>query len=79
MDLRNETREDLDGASLVAQPDKESTCTSGDRCNPWIGEDPLEKEMAIHSSFSCLENPLARGVFRATYSPWGHRELDMAE
>ena len=25
-------------------------------------EDPLEKEMAAHSSISCLENPMDRGV-----------------
>ena len=24
------------------------------------GEDPLEKEMATHSSYSCLENPMDR-------------------
>ena len=28
-------------------------------------EDPLEKGMATHS-FSCLENPMDRGVWRAT-------------
>ena len=29
-------------------------------------EDPLEKEMATHSSISCLENPMDRGAWRAT-------------
>ena len=29
------------------------------------GEDPLEKEMATHSSNSCLENPMDRGAWRA--------------
>ena len=29
-------------------------------------EDPLEKEMAAHSSISCLENPMARGARWAT-------------
>ena len=28
-------------------------------------EDPLEKEMAIHSSISCLENPMDRGSWQA--------------
>ena len=28
-------------------------------------EDPLEKEMATHSSISCLENPMDRGAWRA--------------
>ena len=39
------------------------------------GEDPLEKEMATHSSISCLGNPTDRGAWRATYSPWGCKEL----
>ena len=29
-------------------------------------EDPLEKEMAAHSSISCLENPMNRGDWQAT-------------
>ena len=29
-------------------------------------EDLLEKEMATHSSHSCLENPVDRGALRAT-------------
>ena len=33
-------------------------------------EDPLEKEMATHSSISCLENPMDRGAWQATYSLW---------
>ena len=48
------------------------------------GEDPLEKEMATHSSqCSCLENPMNRGAWRATVhevrkswtqlSNWPHR------
>ena len=28
--------------------------------------DPLEKEMATHSSISCLENPMDRGAWWAT-------------
>ena len=27
--------------------------------------------------YSCLENPMQRGL--AGYSPWGHKELDMTE
>ena len=37
--------------------------------------DPLEKGMAIHSSYSCLGNPMDRG----SYSPWGRKESDMTE
>ena len=29
-------------------------------------EDPLEKEMAMHSQYSCLENPMDRGAWWAT-------------
>ena len=29
-------------------------------------EDPLEKEMASHSKYSCLENPMDRGAWQAT-------------
>ena len=29
-------------------------------------EDPLEKEMATHSSIPCLENPMDRGAWQAT-------------
>ena len=29
-------------------------------------EDPLEKDMATHSSYSCLENPMDRGACQAT-------------
>ena len=31
------------------------------RFDLWIWEDPLEKKMTIHSSNSCLENPMDRG------------------
>ena len=29
--------------------------------------------------YSCLENSMDRGVWWATYSPWGHRELGTTE
>ena len=33
---------------------------------PSLGwEDPLEKEMATHSIYSCLGNPIDRGAYRA--------------
>ena len=39
---------------------------------PSLGlEDPLEEEMATHSSIHAGQRSLAG------YSPWGHRELDM--
>ena len=36
------------------------------RFNLWVREDPLEKEMATHSSISCLWNPMDREVWWAT-------------
>ena len=38
-------------------------------------EDPLEKEMASHSSILAWE-PRDRGVWWAIYSPWGCKESD---
>ena len=34
-------------------------------------EDPLEEEMATHSSILACENPTDRGAWRA---PWGHSQ-----
>ena len=42
-------------------------------------EDPLEKEMATPSSTLAWEIPWTEEPGRATYSPWGHRELDTTE
>ena len=38
-------------------------------------EDPLEEEMATHSSILAWKNPMDRGA----YSPWGRKELDTTE
>ena len=29
--------------------------------------------------YSCLENSMDRRAWQATYSPWGHKELDTTE
>ena len=42
-------------------------------------EDPLEKEMATHSSqYSCLENSHGQRSL-AGYGPWGCKESDTVE
>ena len=41
-------------------------------------EDPLEEEMATHSSISCLENPHGQRSLMG-YHPGGHKESDMTE
>ena len=40
-------------------------------------EAPLEEGMATHSSILAWRIPVDRGAWRATYSPWGRKELDM--
>ena len=39
-------------------------------------EDPLEKEMATHSSILIWEIPWTQWSL-VGYSPWGHKELDI--
>ena len=41
-----------------------------------IQEDPLEKEMATHSSILAWEPHEQKSL--AGYNPWGHEESDMA-
>ena len=41
-------------------------------------EDPLEKGMAAHSQYSCLENPCGQRSLVGCI-PWGHKESDMTE
>ena len=40
-------------------------------------EDPLEKEMATHSSILAWRIPWTEWL--ASYCPWGHKKSDMAE
>ena len=49
--------------SLVAQMVKHLSTMRETRIRSLGGEDPLEKEMAIHSSAICLENPMDRGTW----------------
>ena len=42
-------------------------------------EDPLEEGMAMHSSILAWRIPMDRGLWWATYSSWGCKELDMTE
>ena len=45
----------------------------------WVQvQDPLEKEMATHSSILAWEIPWTEESL-AGYSPWGHKELDRTE
>ena len=53
-------------ASLVAQMVKKLPSMQDTWVRSLGGEDPLEKGMANHSSFLCLENSMDRGVWEAT-------------
>ena len=44
-----------------------STTETQERWVPSLGEeDPLEKEMATHLQYSCLENPIDREAWKVT-------------
>jgi len=62
-------------ASLVAQMVKNLPAMQETWIQSLGWEDPLEKGMATHSQYSCLENSMDRGAW-AGYSPWGHKESD---
>ena len=57
---------------------KESTCIQEIQVWSHSLEDPLEKEMATHSSISAWKIPWTEEPGKL-YSPWGHKELDMTE
>ena len=58
---------------LCGSDAKESAYNAGDPGQ----RDPLDKEMATHSSISCLGNPMDRGAWQATVQ--GVEELDTTE
>ena len=45
---------------------------------PGLGRYPGEGN-GYPSQYSGLQNLMDRGAWQATYSPWGHKELDMIE
>ena len=53
-------------ASLVAQMVKSLPAVQETRVRPLGWEDPLEKEMATHSSILAWKNPMVRGAWQAT-------------
>ena len=56
----------INGASLLAQTVKNPPAMQEKQVQSLGWEDPLEEEMAMHSSYSCLGNPMDRGDWRAT-------------
>ena len=66
------------GASQVAQ--WWSACQYR-RCrrhnfDPWVGKIPWCRKHSNSLQYSCLENPMDRGAWQATYSSWGCKESD---
>ena len=58
---------------------KESSCNAGDLSSiPGSGRSPGGGH-GNPLQYSCLENPTDRGAWRATYNPWGLKELDTTE
>ena len=60
-------------ASLVAQMVKRLSAVQETLAQSLGWEDPLEKEMAAHSSILAWEIPRAE---EPGYSPWGHKKSD---
>ena len=65
----------LPGGSLVAQMVKRLPAMQESQVRFLAREDPLEKEMAIHSSTLAWKIPWREGLIG--YSPWGHKESYM--
>ena len=66
------------GASLVAQMVKNMPAVQEIWVQSLDQEDPLEKGMATHSSVLAWKIPWTERSL-ASYSPWGHKELDRTE
>ena len=64
----------VDRAFLVAQLVKNPPTMQKTQVQSLSGEDPLEKEMAIHSSILAWKIPWTEEP-GGLYSPWGHQEL----
>ena len=65
------------GASLIAQSVKNLPAMQETWVRSLGQEDPLENEMATHSSTLAGQFHGWRSL--VGYSPWGHKELDMTE
>ena len=65
-------------ASLVAQRIKRLPAMQETQVRSLGWEDPLEKEMATHSSILAWRIPMDRGA-SVGYNPCGRKELDTTE
>ena len=55
--------------------DKESACNARDEGLIPGSERPRGEGNRNLLQYSCLGNPMSRGVSWATYSPWGHKRV----
>ena len=70
----------LHPALLVAQTVKRLSTMLETRVQSLGREDPLEKEIAIHSSTIAWKIPWTEELHGlVSYSPWGHKESDTTE
>ena len=67
-----------EASSLVAQTVKNLPAMQETHVRSLGQEDPLEKEMATHSSILAWEIPWTEEC-GGLYSPWGHKQLVMTE
>ena len=58
---------------------KESAYNVGDLGSIPESERFLGKGNGNPPPYSCLENPMDRGAWQATYSSWGRKESDMTK
>ena len=65
------------GGSPGGSGSKESACNAGDPGLIPGSEDPLEKEMATHSSIFAWRSQWTKSL--VGYSPWGHKESETTE
>ena len=77
-DLDHDFNYEKSWLSLVAQRVKRLPAMQETRVRSLGREDPLEKEMATHSSILAWKIPWTEEPGRL-YSPWGHKESDTTE
>ena len=83
--LRQLSVKSFEGQSLRWEGFPGSSAGNGSSCNagdlgsiPGLGRSPGEGNVYL-LQYSCLENSMDRGAWCATYSPWGHKELDTTQ
>ena len=74
--LRVLIRDIINGTSLVTQMVKNPPAMQRPRFYPWVREDLLEKQVAMHSSILAWRIPWLEESGEL-YSPWGHKESDI--